>query len=363
VTITVVDSKPPVLRAPSDITVEAGGELTSVPLGAAEANDLFPVIVTNDAPSAFPLGKTAVLWTATDANGNSTTAVQYVTVVDTVSPILSGRTSVRPNVDGWFKEEVTVTFEASDNGSGIAFVSPDTVLSAEGRDQSVTGTAEDHAGNKTTATVTGIHIDQTAPTIVLDSSIQDNYLSHEKLIVRFEAADGLSGLESVKAWFNEDEVANGQRLDLASRPGVNRLTVSAADRAGNRVEVTKDIYVSVAANVDVTPDTWNGKSTANGKSPITVYIELPAEMDVSSIDRTSIRLLVGGRSFAVRSEGSDIGDYDGDQTPDLMVKADRALLSSGWTGGDLEIKVTGKLLKGVPFSGSDIVKAAGKGRP
>src|SRR5262249_374374 len=40
-----------------------------------------PVTVTNDAPATFPLGKTVVTWTATDAAGQKTVALQEVTAI------------------------------------------------------------------------------------------------------------------------------------------------------------------------------------------------------------------------------------------------------------------------------------------
>ncbi|KAF6242461.1 hypothetical protein C6988_08355, partial [Nitrosopumilus sp. b1] len=45
--------------------------------------------ITNDAPSTFPVGDTIVTWTATDTSGNSVSAQQTVSVIDTVPPIVS----------------------------------------------------------------------------------------------------------------------------------------------------------------------------------------------------------------------------------------------------------------------------------
>ncbi|MFZ5988766.1 MAG: HYR domain-containing protein [Bacillota bacterium] len=87
--ITVKDTTNPVLTIPKDMVVEATGIRTPVVIGQATATDIFEVTVTNNAPMDFPLGKTQVTWTAKDANGNTVTAVQNITVVDTIKPVLS----------------------------------------------------------------------------------------------------------------------------------------------------------------------------------------------------------------------------------------------------------------------------------
>jgi hypothetical protein len=83
-----VDDNPPVVEPPPDITVEAEGPLTPVDLGTATATDPEdgPVTATADATGPFPLGTTVVTWSATDAAGNTGTATQTVTVVDTTPP-------------------------------------------------------------------------------------------------------------------------------------------------------------------------------------------------------------------------------------------------------------------------------------
>ena len=87
--VTVEDTTPPELKAPSDKVVEAtAAEGTPVELGTPEYSDIFPVEVTNDAPGLFPIGTTTVTWTAVDEHSNKTSRTQLVTVEDTTPPEL-----------------------------------------------------------------------------------------------------------------------------------------------------------------------------------------------------------------------------------------------------------------------------------
>ncbi|MFY9299757.1 MAG: type VI secretion system tube protein Hcp [Candidatus Nitrosotenuis sp.] len=85
-----IDTQPPTITAPADVTTEATGPLTTVSLGTATATDNedpSPTI-TNDAPASFPVGTTTVTWTATDVSGNSASDTQDVTVADTTPPTI-----------------------------------------------------------------------------------------------------------------------------------------------------------------------------------------------------------------------------------------------------------------------------------
>jgi len=83
--VVVQDTIPPVITAPAAITVDStAGQPIAVAIGQATATDTFtPVSISNNAPTVFPIGITTVTWTATDANGNSATVMQTVTVNDT----------------------------------------------------------------------------------------------------------------------------------------------------------------------------------------------------------------------------------------------------------------------------------------
>jgi thermitase len=91
VSVSFSDNTPPVVTAPDDVTVTAITETTSVDLGIpVVTDDLDPdPVVTNDAPSSFPVGTTTVTWTATDASGNAATDKQLVTVSEAETNAIS----------------------------------------------------------------------------------------------------------------------------------------------------------------------------------------------------------------------------------------------------------------------------------
>jgi len=89
--VTVQDTTAPVLTVPVNVSIEANAVLSTVAIGSATATDIFPVTVTSNAPATYPLGITAITWTATDANGNTSTGTQNVTVVDTTAPTVTAQ--------------------------------------------------------------------------------------------------------------------------------------------------------------------------------------------------------------------------------------------------------------------------------
>ncbi len=93
----ILDTKPPSLTAPAAAQAECTSPSgTAVAIGAASTSDTCDTTptVSNNAPSLFPLGSTDVLWTATDHSGNSATATQSVSVVDTTPPLLTAPANV-----------------------------------------------------------------------------------------------------------------------------------------------------------------------------------------------------------------------------------------------------------------------------
>src|SRR5207253_3045064 len=126
--VTVVDTSPPVLTAPANVSVATGpgaacGLLVSdAALGAATATDNCAgsaAITRTGVPAGnfFPVGTTTITYTATDAAGNGTSAQQTVTVIDDTPPVISGASADKPAL--WPPNhqlvDVTVSYAATDN--------------------------------------------------------------------------------------------------------------------------------------------------------------------------------------------------------------------------------------------------------
>ena len=90
VQVTVVDTTPPRIAAPDDVTMECTGPGSQVRLGTPLVVDICDPdpTVENDSPRAFRVGETTVTWTATDASGNSAADTQVVTITDTTAPTI-----------------------------------------------------------------------------------------------------------------------------------------------------------------------------------------------------------------------------------------------------------------------------------
>jgi len=107
---------------------------------------------------------------------------------------------------------------------------------------------------------------------------------------------------------------------------------------------------SIGATINFDPDTLNKKSNGNW---VVVYIELPAGYMPSDIDISSLRL---EGSIPAEPRPYEIGDYDKDGIPDLMVKFKRSdAISLLPSGEHVVVHVTGKV-GSTAFEGVDIIR-------
>src|SRR5205823_6247310 len=79
--------------------------------------------------------------------------------LDKSAPTITGSRSPSANSNGWNNSDVTVSFTCSDPLSGIKTCPGVSIVSGEGRNESVTRQAVDNADNSASATVGSINID------------------------------------------------------------------------------------------------------------------------------------------------------------------------------------------------------------
>lgn len=127
---------------------------------------------------------------------------------------------------------------------------------------------------------------------------------------------------------------------------------------------------TIETTVNINPETLNLK--AGGKW-ITAYIELHDDFDVSDIDISTVLLdnVIPAESNSKYGfvKNPEIKDRDGNGIPELMVKFDKHAVTSHVIdklyhmmpipkrGEEVELTITGSLIDGTPFEGSDTVRA------
>jgi choice-of-anchor A domain-containing protein len=160
-TITVVpDTQAPVLTAPANVNATSS---TGITVGTATATDNCgtATVTHSTIPASFPLGVTNIIWTATDASGNTATHTQTVTVTDVTAPALSGVPANTTAQCGVIPAAPAVT--ATDNFDANPVVTMTEV--ANGNTITRTWTATDASGNSSSATQV-ITVSSTAAPII-----------------------------------------------------------------------------------------------------------------------------------------------------------------------------------------------------
>jgi len=124
---------------------------------------------------------------------------------------------------------------------------------------------------------------------------------------------------------------------------------------------TGETFTFIPATINIDPDTLNLNS--EGKW-ITCYIELSEGYNVAKISLDSVTLECSSYTASIAENGPfEVGDYDGDGIPDLMVKFDRNnlityLKNCGNLLDQVSLGIIGSIDDKV-FGGSDTIKVIG----
>jgi protocatechuate 3,4-dioxygenase beta subunit len=207
--------------------------------------------------SSLPLGTYSIGIRAKDTAGNwsGITTTQLV-VRDVIPPIVSYLLSSQPNVNGWYKANVTIDWQSTDPtpSSGTPTDPPNTVASTEGANITYTSAPScDPAGNCATGLVQ-LSIDKTIPTVGTPVAPQVKRLN-QTASVTATAADALSGVWNGEFYLDTDPgQGNGTPMSWNGsilsgtigtdiEPGVHTIFVRSRDKAGNWSAVTSRMII------------------------------------------------------------------------------------------------------------------------
>jgi len=247
-TVTVSDTIAPVVTAPGNIVVEAPGTaaITTFLAGSTSADAVDPApIVTNNAPSPFPLGATVVTFTHTDASGNAGTATATVTVVDTIAPVVTAPANT--TVEAHSSSAALTAFLAGSTVVEVGDPSPAFSHNAPAAiplgPTVVTFTYTDAAGNVGTDTATVTGIDTTPPVITLIGANTITIDLHSTFV------DPGSTVSDAVSTSLAATVTGAVDVDTV---GVYILSYDVTDGVGNAATtVTRTVNVEVAAPTNV----------------------------------------------------------------------------------------------------------------
>jgi len=311
-------------------------------------------------------------FTVTDKAGNSASATISDVNIDRVAPEISGLRAPAANANGWNNTDVTVSFSCTDAASGLATGYPPapTTVSTEGANQSVNGSCADKAGNTASASVTGINIDKTAPTISANRTpaANANGWNNTDVTANYTASDALSGL---------DAPATGSHVFNTEGTGLSH-TFTVTDKAGNSASATiSDV------KIDKTAPTITGSRTplanANGWNNTDVTANYNASDALSGLDATSPA--TGSHNFTIEGEGQSftftVTDQAGnsasfsvsnvsiDKTaPTINANRTPGANANGWNNTDVTANYTASdALSGLdaPATGSHVFNTEGNG--
>ncbi|HLO32203.1 MAG TPA: HYR domain-containing protein [Anaerolineales bacterium] len=163
----------------------------------------------------------------TGSTRNQNGCYNVTTTFDNTPPTITftNRTGTA-GTNGWYTSNVTVNWSCTDNagGSGVLSATVSQTISSEGASQSATGTCTDKAGNTASNTQSGIKIDKTAPTAVMQitgGTSGSNGWYTSNVTVHTNGTDAVSGIAS----------CTGDQSQTAETAGT-AFTGSCTDNAG-----------------------------------------------------------------------------------------------------------------------------------
>jgi len=300
-------------------------------------------------------GVHTVRFSIADKAGNVATTADVTAQIDRTRPetgVTAVTTGGAAYTDGaWTNKNVTLTFAASDAGSGVAITQSSTNGGATwttgtSRSVSMSGTttvlyrSKDKAGNVEDAHTIVVRIDKVAPTITIAAPLSGGtYVRNQEVLAAWTATDTASGVNPAAG---SSTAPLGSPINTATF-GSKSFKVSVADNAGNTASRTVNYSVPFAST-GITGVDANG-ITVGASVPLSFaltnstgrpYTTATATLWAAPAQESGWGVEIGGNAFTNAGLGIYTADWD---TTGLAAGVWRLRVDLG-RGGALYAQVT-----------------------
>ena len=298
---------------------------------------------TADATLAGEGANQSVAGTATDNAGNQVSTTVGNVDIDLTKPTAS---FVGPLSAGWVDHKVTLTWNCSDDLSGVVESSVSQTL-GEGGNQSASGTCTDKAGNDDANTQAGVNVDLTPPVITFASRTDANVhgWNDGPVSVTWTCTDDLSG------------VVHDSVMDVVTTDGAGQTaSATCEDLAGNTTSASLDDI-----NIDSVAPSITGHASPQASSDwnntdVVVSFSCQDDQGGSGIAKDTVAgdtLTDEGTDLSVTSTGdcidragnaaseATVGAINIDKTkPVITGHVDPAANRAGWNNTNVTVSFT-----------------------
>ncbi|CAN5255421.1 hypothetical protein BH11BAC5_BH11BAC5_20270 [soil metagenome] len=274
-----LESINPTITAPAAVntTTNTACTATGVALGTPVTADNCSVAsVTNNAPAAFPLGNTTVIWTVTDGSGNTATANQVVTVTDNINPTITAPAAVNATTNtACTATGVALGTPVTADNCSVASVTNNAPTAFPLGNTTVIWTVTDGSGNTTTATQI-VTVTNPAPIInsVTPSSVSPVQLGQSVTLNVAYTDNNVTNATITWDDLTTSSITNPANPFIISKtystPGVYAVTVKLTDACGLTTSYIYQYFVIYDPN--------GGFVTGGGwiNSPAGAYVAYPS---------------------------------------------------------------------------------------
>ncbi len=278
-----VDSIAPTIEASvNPIANDYGWNNTPVTVSFSCADDIGvqscseSIIVAEDGDNQVIVG------TAADYVGN-TSSTEVTINLDTAVPAIDKTIIPSANSKGWHNTDVTLSFDCTDQLSGVDKCNEQIHVTSEGDSQIYNAVARDKAGNETVSTSI-LSIDKTPPSISSQASAQINEAGWYRSPVTFtySCQDNLSGVVSCPE--EETVLADGQG---------QVISVVIEDKAGNTTQWNNIVNVDQTAPEVAFVSPSSDALLTNVLPQVRLLLS-----DNLGLDESSLEVLVNGVSIS-----------------------------------------------------------------